>query len=108
VPAGRDRPRRRGTPRLLIADEPVTALDAPLRRGILDLLRDLVREHGMAALVISHDVYALEALCHRIAVLDAGRIVEDLPAPDLRTRGTHPLTRALVDCHPLTTLEESA
>jgi peptide/nickel transport system ATP-binding protein len=87
-------------PRLLVADEPVTALDAPLRQGVLDLLRDLVREHDMAALVISHDLYVLEALCHRIAVLDAGRIVEDLPAPALRDRGAHPLTRALINCHP--------
>jgi peptide/nickel transport system ATP-binding protein len=87
-------------PRLLVADEPVTALDAPLRQDILDLLSDLVREHGMAALVISHDLYVLEALCHRIAVLDAGRIVEDLPAAALRDDGTHPLTRALIECHP--------
>ncbi|TDC38627.1 ABC transporter ATP-binding protein [Micromonospora sp. KC213] len=87
-------------PRLLIADEPVTALDAPLRQGVLDLLHDLVAEHDMAALVISHDLYVLEALCHRIAVLDAGRIVEDLPATALRDRGTHPLTRALIDCQP--------
>jgi ABC-type dipeptide/oligopeptide/nickel transport system ATPase component len=54
----------------------------------------------MAALVISHDLYVLEALCHRIAVLDAGRIVEDLPAAALRDDGTHPLTRALIECHP--------
>lgn len=87
-------------PRLLVADEPVTALDAPLRQGVLDLLGDVVREHGMAALVISHDLHVLEALCHRIAVLDAGRIVEDLPAAALRDDGTHPLTRALIDCHP--------
>ncbi|MCW6006042.1 ABC transporter ATP-binding protein [Micromonospora sp. CPCC 205371] len=87
-------------PRLLVADEPVTALDAPLRQGVLDLLGDVVREHGMAALVISHDLYVLEALCHRIAVLDAGRIVEDLPAAALRDDGTHPLTRALIECHP--------
>ncbi|MEH1129018.1 ABC transporter ATP-binding protein [Micromonospora sp. CPCC 206061] len=87
-------------PRLLVADEPVTALDAPLRRGILDLLGDLVREQGMAALVISHDLYVLEALCHRIAVLDAGRIVEDLPAAAIRDDGAHPLTRALIACHP--------
>ncbi|MEJ3750075.1 ABC transporter ATP-binding protein [Actinomycetes bacterium KLBMP 9797] len=87
-------------PRLLIADEPVTALDTPLRQGILDLLRDVVREHDMAAVVISHDLYVLEALCHRIAVLDAGRLVEDLPAAALRDRASHPLTRALIDCHP--------
>jgi peptide/nickel transport system ATP-binding protein len=87
-------------PRLLVADEPVTALDAPLRRDILDLLGDLVREHHMAALVISHDLTVLERLCHRIAVLDAGRVVEDLPTSRLRSHGSHPLTRALIDCHP--------
>jgi peptide/nickel transport system ATP-binding protein len=87
-------------PRLLVADEPVTALDAPLRRDILALLRDLVRENDMAALVISHDLYVLERLCHRIAILDSGRIVEDLPTPALRGHGSHPLTRALLDCHP--------
>lgn len=88
-------------PRLLVADEPVTALDAPLRQGMLDLLRDLVSEHDMAVLVISHDLYVLEALCHRVAVLDAGRIVEDLPTAVLREQATHPLTRALIDCHPM-------
>lgn len=93
-------------PLLLVADEPVTALDAPLRQDVLDLLRDLVREHGMAALVISHDLYVLEQLCHRIAVLDAGRIVEDLPARDLRTDGKHALTRALVASHPLIQQED--
>lgn len=88
-------------PRLLVADEPVTALDAPLRHGILTLLQDLVREHAMAALVISHDLGVLEQLCHRVAVLDAGRVVEDLPAPTLRTQAAHPLTRALIACHPV-------
>jgi len=87
-------------PRLLVADEPVTALDAPLRGDVLDLLHELVREHHMAALVISHDLYVLEALCDRVAVLDEGRIVEELPAADLRDRAAHPLTRALIDCHP--------
>jgi peptide/nickel transport system ATP-binding protein len=87
-------------PRLLIADEPVTALDAPLRQAILDLLTDLVRENDMAALVISHDLLVLEQICHRIAVLDGGQIVEDLPAATFRVHGSHPLTRALIHCHP--------
>jgi peptide/nickel transport system ATP-binding protein len=88
------------SPRLLVADEPVTALDAPLRRDVLALLRELVRENDMAALVVSHDLYVLEALCHRVVVLDAGRIVEELPVGSLRGSATHPLTRAFVDCHP--------
>jgi peptide/nickel transport system ATP-binding protein len=88
-------------PRLLVADEPVTALDAPLRADVLALLRDLVAEYRMAALVVSHELAVLERLCHRIAVLDAGRVVEDLPAHRLRADAAHPLTRALVDCQPV-------
>ncbi|MFT4297180.1 MAG: ATP-binding cassette domain-containing protein [Micropruina sp.] len=87
-------------PRLLIADEPVTALDAALRADALELFADVVRSEGTAALVISHDLHVLEYLSDRIAVLDAGRIVEELPAHDLRTRGEHPLTLALLAAHP--------
>ena len=87
-------------PRLLIADEPVTALDAALRADVLELFDDAVRSEGTAALVISHDLHVLEYLSDRIAVLDAGRIVEELPAGELRTRAEHPLTRALLAAHP--------
>lgn len=88
-------------PTLLVADEPVTALDAPLRVGVLRLLRDLVRENQMAALVISHDLFVLEQLCDRVAVLDRGRIVENLAVGDLRERAAHPLTLAFLAAHPL-------
>lgn len=87
-------------PTLLIADEPVTALDAALRAEVLELFADVVRAEGTAALVISHDLHVLEYLSDRIAVLDAGRVVEELPARNLRTRAEHPLTRALLAAHP--------
>ena len=87
-------------PRLLIADEPVTALDAALRADVLELFDDAVRSEGTAALVISHDLHVLEYLSDRIAVLDAGRIVEELLAGELRSLAEHPLTLALLAAHP--------
>ncbi len=66
-------------PRLLIADEPISMLDASLRRGILDLLRDLRDRRGTTVLLITHDLAAARAIADRIAVLDAGRLVELWP-----------------------------
>ncbi|WP_324751602.1 ABC transporter ATP-binding protein [Roseovarius sp. Pro17] len=84
-------------PRLLIADEPTTALDAPLRAGILDLLNDLRRETGLALLMITHDMRAVRRIGGRVAVMDAGRIVEDGPVEDVLHAPRHATTRALID-----------
>lgn len=87
-------------PDLVVADEPVASLDRHLRADVLALLRRVAAERRTAVVIVSHDLDALEAVCDRIVVLDAGHIVEDLPGQRLRADGTHPLTRALVQCYP--------
>jgi peptide/nickel transport system ATP-binding protein len=87
-------------PRLLIADEPISMLDVSLRRGILDLLRDLRDRHGATVLFITHDLAAARAIADRIAVLDVGRMVELGPAGALLERPQHHATRALIAAAP--------
>jgi ABC-type glutathione transport system ATPase component len=87
-------------PRLLIADEPISMLDVSLRRGILDLLRDLRDRRGTTMLFITHDLAAARAIADRIAVLDAGRLVELGPAGALVKRPQHHATRALIAAAP--------
>jgi peptide/nickel transport system ATP-binding protein len=87
-------------PRLLLLDEPTTGLDATTQAGILDLLDELRRKTGMAMVCVSHDIGVLARLSDRIAVMYAGRIVEDRPAPALVERPAHPYTRALLSSVP--------
>src|SRR5690606_7660086 len=87
------------TPRLLIADEPTTALDVTVQRQILDLLREVADRTGAGMLFISHDVAVVSELCHRVVVMYAGRVVEELDVTEL-TGAAHPYTRALVACLP--------
>ncbi|MGW5238729.1 dipeptide/oligopeptide/nickel ABC transporter permease/ATP-binding protein [Monashia sp. NPDC004114] len=89
-----------GSPRLIIADEPTTALDVTVQSQVLALLQDVRREEGAALLLISHDVSVVADVCDRVLVMYAGRVVEDLPTADLRTRARHPYTRALVAAVP--------
>ncbi|MFX0541358.1 nickel ABC transporter ATP-binding protein NikE [Roseovarius sp. S4756] len=84
-------------PRLLIADEPTTALDAPLRAGILDLLDGLRRETGMALLTVTHDMDAVRRIGGRVLVMEAGQIVEDGPVEQILRTPQHGATRALID-----------
>jgi peptide/nickel transport system ATP-binding protein len=83
-------------PRLLIADEPTTALDVTIQAQILQLLRELQAETGMAILLITHDLGVAAEMADRIAVMYAGRIVEDAPAATLFARPAHPYTRGLL------------
>ncbi|MEV0612379.1 dipeptide/oligopeptide/nickel ABC transporter permease/ATP-binding protein [Nonomuraea sp. NPDC050404] len=85
-----------GTPRLIIADEPTTALDVTVQRQILRLLREVVEETGAATLFISHDIAVVGELCDRVVVMYAGRVVEELPAGRLVTGAAHPYTKALI------------
>ncbi|MEO3892605.1 dipeptide/oligopeptide/nickel ABC transporter permease/ATP-binding protein [Nonomuraea sp. B5E05] len=85
-----------GTPRLIIADEPTTALDVTVQRQILRLLREVVEETGAATLFISHDIAVVGQLCDRVVVMYAGRVVEELPADRLAEGAAHPYTRALI------------
>ena len=85
-----------GTPALIVADEPTTALDVTVQRQVLDLLASIRAADGVALLLISHDVTVVRQVCDRVLVMYAGRIVEDLPAEELQDAARHPYTRALV------------
>ncbi|MCR9255529.1 MAG: ABC transporter ATP-binding protein [Alphaproteobacteria bacterium] len=87
-------------PRVLLADEPTTALDVTVQARILDLLDRLKAERGMALLLISHDLGVVAERADRIAVMYAGRIVELLPANDLFTAARHPYTLGLLAALP--------
>ncbi len=83
-------------PKLLIADEPTTALDVTVQRKFLDMLAGLRRERGMAMLLVSHDLGVVARVCERIIVMYAGQIVENAPAREILTRPRHWYTAALV------------
>ncbi|GAA4964528.1 ABC transporter ATP-binding protein [Actinoplanes utahensis] len=87
-------------PRLLIADEPISGLDAPLRAHVIDALRHASASRGTALLLVTHDVSAAAALSDRIAVMHDGRIVEDRRTGDLLAAPDHPETRALLAAVP--------
>src|SRR6185312_5508139 len=87
-------------PRLLVADEPTTALDVTIQAQILDLLRDLKQRLGMSILLITHNLGIVGDMADRVAVMYAGQIVELSPALDLLRRPLHPYTRALMDSVP--------
>ncbi|MCC6719053.1 MAG: ABC transporter ATP-binding protein [Acetobacteraceae bacterium] len=86
-------------PELLIADEPTSALDATVQAEILRLLDELVSSRGMALILISHDLPLVSHFCDRVAVMYAGRVVEELRASDL-AQARHGYTRGLLDCMP--------
>jgi peptide/nickel transport system ATP-binding protein len=86
-------------PELLIADEPTSALDATVQAEILRLIEDLVSRRGMGLILISHDLPLVSHFCDRVAVMYAGRVVEELAAAEL-TNARHPYTRGLLECLP--------
>jgi peptide/nickel transport system ATP-binding protein len=85
-----------GSPQVLIADEPTTALDMTIQAQILRLINDLVRRHGHSVLLISHDLGVVAQVCRRIAVMYAGNIVELCSTSQLFQRALHPYTRGLL------------
>jgi peptide/nickel transport system ATP-binding protein len=87
-------------PRLVVADEPTTALDVMVQAQILHLLSGLVRDLGVGMVVISHDLSVLSELCDRVVVMYAGRVVEVGPAHELFADPLHPYTRALSGAFP--------
>ena len=87
-------------PRLLIADEPTTALDVTIQAQILKLLRELQQSHGMAILLISHNLGVISEVADDVAVMYAGRIVENAPAEQLFLRPEHPYTIGLLGAIP--------
>jgi peptide/nickel transport system ATP-binding protein len=84
-------------PRLLIADEPTTALDVTIQAQIFDLIRDLVAETGAGVIFITHDLAAVAEMCDRVAVLYGGQVMEMGDKLDVLTDPAHPYTRFLLD-----------
>lgn len=89
-----------GRPKLLIADEPTTALDVTVQAEILDLLRLIQAEAGMALLLVSHDLGVVADLCARVVVMYAGQVVESAPTASIFENPGHPYTRALLASSP--------
>jgi peptide/nickel transport system ATP-binding protein len=87
-------------PALLVADEPTTALDVSIQAQIVELLRRLCRERGVAVLLITHDLGVVAEACDRVAVMYAGRIAEEGPTREVLRTPRHPYTRALLACIP--------
>ncbi|NKB77259.1 MAG: ATP-binding cassette domain-containing protein [Gammaproteobacteria bacterium] len=87
-------------PRILIADEPTTALDATVQAQIFDLLGDLQRETDTAIVLITHDMGAIAELADNVAVMYAGRIVEQGPVEVILSNPQHPYTQGLIECVP--------
>ncbi|MCU1406230.1 MAG: peptide transporter ATP-binding protein [Glaciihabitans sp.] len=90
-------------PKLLIADEPTTALDVTVQAQILDLIARLCKERDMAVILVTHDLGVAARLADRVAVLYSGQLVEDAGSDKTFTSARHPYTRGLLDCVPLMT-----
>ena len=87
-------------PRLLIADEPTTALDVTIQAQIMKLLGELQRENGMSIVLITHDIGLVAQMADRVIVMYAGQIVEEAPVKELFESPRHPYTRALLETVP--------
>jgi oligopeptide/dipeptide ABC transporter ATP-binding protein len=89
-----------GGPRLVIADEPTTNLDVTIQAQYLDLLKDVQRQTGVALIFVTHNLGIVARMCDRVAVMYAGRIVEQAPVRELFDTSRHPYTRALLGAVP--------
>lgn len=87
-------------PKILIADEPTTALDVTVQKTILDLMRELKEENGLSMLFISHDLGVISEICDRVAVMFQGKIVEESAVEKILKDPEHPYTKGLVACRP--------
>ncbi|MFC7401613.1 ABC transporter ATP-binding protein [Citricoccus sp. GCM10030269] len=96
-----------GRPRLLLADEPTTALDATVQKQILDLLLEINQKLGTGILMVTHDFGVVSHLCQTVTVMRKGRIVEDGPAHAMLTAPEHPYTQSLINSVPKLDLEDS-
>ena len=89
-----------GEPALIVADEPTTALDVTVQAQIIEILGRLVRERGLALILITHDMGVVAQVCDRVVVLYAGRVAETRDVNALFLTPAHPYSRALIDCIP--------
>ncbi len=87
-------------PRLLVADEPTTALDVTIQKQIIELLNDVRKKRGMSLLLITHNFGIISELCERVIVMFRGHIVEEGKASEVLANPQHPYTKALIDCVP--------
>lgn len=87
-------------PKVLIADEPTTALDVTVQAQIFDLLNEIQRDYGSAIILITHDMGAISEMADRVAVMYAGRVIEDATADQVLDTPQHPYARGLISCIP--------
>jgi ABC-type dipeptide/oligopeptide/nickel transport system ATPase component len=87
-------------PQLLIADEPTTALDVTIQAQVLELIRQLRKDHGTTVVLITHDLGVVAQVCDRVAVMYGGKLLEVATAADLFAAPRHPYTRALLAASP--------
>jgi oligopeptide/dipeptide ABC transporter ATP-binding protein len=88
-------------PELIVADEPVSALDVSIQAQVLNLLMDLKDQLGLTLVFVSHDLKVIEHFCDRVVVMYLGHVVEELPCDDLLAQARHPYTRALLGANPI-------
>jgi peptide/nickel transport system ATP-binding protein len=94
-----------GEPKLIVADEPTTALDVSIQAQIITLLKSVCKKHGAAVMLITHDMGVIAETCDRVAVMYAGRIAEIGPVHDVINRPSHPYTEGLMAAIPDMTMD---
>ena len=97
-----------GEPDLIIADEPTTALDVTVQAQIIQILGALVRDRGLALMLITHDMGVVAQICDRVTVLYAGRVAEEGPVAPIFAAPAHPYTAALIGCIPQDGMKKGA